>query len=562
MRRSLAGFRTDVSRPRAAQERSLSAIVARNAETEFGRSHHFERLAGLTGERLWREYRRSLPIRAYAGFESWLGRMRAGEENVLTPGRPDMFSLTSGTASRPKFCPVTRAFIREHHRQHLLWLYHCCRDHPEIAGGAYLFTASPAEAGRTAGGIPYGAMSGRQLSDQSIPIRRRLAAPAELFALEDPGARWINLLLFALARPELTVVSALNPSTLIILAERLTRDGEELTERLESGRLAGEGPKTESLSRRLRVRPGRIRALREILRSEGRIVPAAAWPRLALILTWQGGSAALYQPRLRELWGDTPQRCLGLRASEGTFSIPLRDGDPSGVLAVGGHAMEFLPASDQDPEPGAVTLLADELEKGGLYRLVTTTSGGFYRYDLGDQVRVTGFCGRTPEIAFERRSGAFLSATGEKVSESQAVAALRAASRPGPSPNGFTLAWELRNGQAGYVLALELPGGEGELTRDGDGMKIRMRTFVLAFDAELRRLNCEYDAKRKDGRLSPPRALLLADRAYENWRARLAKGGRPDGQLKLPVLAAPPGPGKAPLKGCPVFDNLPLAAEF
>ncbi|MDR3077962.1 MAG: GH3 auxin-responsive promoter family protein, partial [Planctomycetota bacterium] len=78
----------------------------------------------------------------------------------------------------------------------------------------------------------------------------------------------------------------------------------------------------------------------------------------------------------------------------------------------------------------------------------------------------------------------------------------------------------------------------------------------------LRRLNCEYDAKRGDGRLAPPRCLLLADRSYENWRARLVRDGRPDGQLKLPVLATPPGPGKAPLRGCPVFDNLPLAAEL
>ena len=39
MRRSLAGFSRDVSRPRAAEARSLKEILARNSGTEFGRRH-------------------------------------------------------------------------------------------------------------------------------------------------------------------------------------------------------------------------------------------------------------------------------------------------------------------------------------------------------------------------------------------------------------------------------------------------------------------------------------------------------------------------------------------
>ncbi|MDR1519633.1 MAG: GH3 auxin-responsive promoter family protein, partial [Planctomycetota bacterium] len=558
----LAGLARDLERPREAQERSLRAILARNAGTEFGRAARFGAIARLDGGRLWREFRAAVPIRPYDAFAPWVERLKAGEGDVLVPGRPEMFSLTSGSASEPKFCPVTRAFILEHHRQHLLWMHGCHRDHPGINAGKYLVVASPAEMGRTAGGIPYGSMSGKQLADQSIPVRRRLAVPVPIAALEPAGARWFNLLLFALAREDLRVVAAVNPSTLTLLADRLERDAEELLDCLENGLPAGRDaarpPLCREIAARFRPRPARARALRQIRRAAGRLVPSDAWPELRLILTWQGGPAALHLPRVEELWGPVPRRCFGLRASEGTFSLPLRDNDPSGVLAVGGHVMEFLPASDDPPAADAPALGADQLELGGVYRLLITTSGGFYRYDLGDQVRVTGFNRRTPEIAFERRSGALLSAVGEKVTERQAAEALREAAGGLPL-NGFTLTWELVAGRLGYVLAVEWRNGEDELRRDRAGFEPRLRELAASFDAGLRRRNCEYDAKREDGRLLPPRCLPLADRAYENFRARLAALGRPDGQLKPPVLAPPPGPGRAPVKGCPIFDHLPQA---
>jgi hypothetical protein len=562
MRRSLAAWRRDLGEPRRAQERSLLAILARNAATEFGRRHGFAALARLAGDGLWREFRAAVPLRPYEEFRPWLDRMREGEGNLLVPGRPEMFSLTSGSSAEPKFCPVTRPFILEHHRQHLLWMHGCCRDHPGILGGKFLAVTSPAVMGRTPGGIPFGSMSGKQLESQAIPVRRRLAAPPETAALPDPAARWFNLLLFALARPDLRLVVAVNPSTLTLLAERLASGAEELLEGLGRGhpaaRDASAPPLLRKLAARFRPDPARARRLREILRAEGRLVPAAAWPQLELLLAWRSGSAALYLPRVEEAWGPLPGRCLGLRASEGTFSLPLRDGDPAGVLAVGGHVLEFLPAADGPPAPEAPALRADQLERDGLYRLAVTTSGGFYRYDLADLVRVAGFNRRTPEIVFERRAGAVLSATGEKVTESQVLAALGDAAGDLPL-NGFTLTWELTEGRAGYVLALECPGGEARLRRGDGEFRERLDRLIARFDAGLRDRNLEYRAKRADGRLASPRLLLLAEGAYEGLRAAAAARGRPEGQFKPPVLAAPPGPGRAPVPGCPVFDRLPLA---
>ncbi len=545
MSRPLRRFRDANSRPFASQEQSLRRILRENAGTEFGAGADFAPMAELSGTEMWKAFRKTVPIRSYADFLPHVERMKQGGGNILIPGRPDMFSLTSGTTSEPKFCPVNRAFIREHHRQHLLWMYHVYADHPGINQGKYLVVASPAEMGRTQAGIPYGAMSGKQLETQSIPVRRRMAAPPAVQRLPGAEDRWAALLLFALAEENLRLVVSVNPSTLVSLADRLARDAEELIEGVRSGvhRAVRGDP---ALAHAFRANPARAKRLSGILRADGRLTPAAAWPCLEMLLTWQGGASSLYLPHVAALWGNTPRRCLGLRASEGTFSIPLRDNDPSGVLAVGGHVMEFAPAEEGDPGAFAPTLLPGQLEEGGLYRLIVTTSGGFYRYDMGDLIRVTGFRNRTPEAAFERRAGSVLSATGEKLTEDQVLGAMASASANGPLLNGFTLTWEMENGVARYVVALECSGCDDAGSFRNKFLRERIRQLVAVFDDELMSRNCEYQSKRDDGRLAYPRAALLARGSYERLRSALAAEGKPESQIKQPVMVSPPGPGRMP----------------
>ena len=562
----LARFEEAKNRPFASQERALRNILAQNARTEFGTDNQFERMSTLDSTEMWKTFRREIPIRSYADFLPEIERIKKGEENVLIPGRPDMFSLTSGTTSTPKFCPVNRAFIKEHHRQHLLWMHRVYKDHPRVNEGKYLVIASPAEMGRTEGGIPYGAMSGKQLDVQSIPVRRRMAAPNLIQHQESAEDRWFNLLLFAMAEENIRVVTSVNPSTLVAMAGRLARDAEKLLEHLEKGHPAGgdagADPKARALASMFRPNPARARQLREIMRVDGSLAPRAVWPELEILLTWQGGASAFYLPHVATLWGNTAQRCLGLRASEGTFTMPMRDHDAAGILAVSGHVMEFVPADDGDPKPHTPTLLAGQLEEGGLYRLIITTSGGFYRYDMGDLVRVTGFAHRTPEVAFERRAGSVLSATGEKLTEDQVVGAMEVANGSGPLLNGFTLTYELDGEVVRYVLAMDCVGGDETTGHRQKMLREMVRQLLAVFDYELMHRNCEYQSKREDGRIAPPRAVMLETGSYERLRARLAAEGKPENQIKQPVMVPPPGPGRMPVKGCAFFDCVDIAMEF
>ncbi len=548
MFRRRAAFARDLAAPETAQRRRLAAILAETARTTFGREQNLR--PELTPD----VYRRTLPIRTYADFSPYINRAAAGETEVLTPGRPLMFSLTSGTTAEPKLCPVTRSFVLEAHSGHLLWLRQSLADHPHILNGSYLSVISPAESFRTAGGIPAGASSGRQYLDQAAPIRAKHAVPYAAFAVADAGARYHAILAFALARPDVTVATSVNPSTLVLLAEILTERGEALLADLERGELTHPALRPEeraALAGRLRVSPERVRVLRERLKADGRLTPATVWPELTLINCWHGGNAPFYLRRLAPAWGQTPRRCLGLRASEGTFSIPLADGTDAGVLAVGGHFLEFLPA-EAECRPESRTLLAHELERGRLYRLIITTSAGLLRYDLADLVEVTGFRDRTPEVAFRRKAGGVLSLTGEKVTEDQVVAVLYGLSGGFPPLAGFTVTLELTAAPR-YVLAVEPGAGWSEA---------ELRRLALEFDRALRAANEEYDGKRASLRLGAPLLLELAPGAYRAHRAALAAAGRPDGQIKPPHLIQLAGEGPAPRPECPFFSRVTVVRRL
>ncbi len=549
-------FVHDLAEPHKAQERRLAAILAKLAPTAFGREHHLAEVRGFA------DFRRRVPIRRYEEFLPWLERMREGETNVLIAEPVQMFALTSGTSGAPKHCPISAGFIREMHASHLIWLHALVSDHPETASGFYLSIVSPAESSRTRAGIPVGAMSGRQLLEQNPFIRRRQAVPYEVCTIKDYAARYHALLVFALARPELRVAMSVNPSTLVLLQQILQQKAEILLEDLAAGQLAGASgllpEERRALACHLQPRPQRAASLREKMKAAGALLPRHTWPKLALIATWQGGSSPFYLSQLTGIWPDCPRRCLGLRASEGIFSVPLADNTPAGVLAVGGHVLEFLPAASEI-KPQAETLLAHELEKGGRYRLIITTSAGFCRYDLADIVEVVGFRQATPEIVFLHKAGNVLSLTGEKVTEDQVVLAMREVERDFREVKGFTVTLELMNPPR-YVLAVEL-AVDCAASAAAPSAVGRWQQILKAFERHLRRLNPEYAEKRASGRLASPRLLILASGTYLAHRAACAAAGRPDGQIKPPHLLPPAGPGPAPAKGCPFFDSARVIAH-
>jgi hypothetical protein len=60
------------------------------------------------------------------------------------------------------------------------------------------------------------------------------------------------------------------------------------------------------------------------------------------------------------------------------------------------------------------------------YRVLVTTGGGLYRYDLGDVVEVVGFLRECPLLKFRGRHGSGSDLVGEKLNERHVRECLRA----------------------------------------------------------------------------------------------------------------------------------------
>ncbi|MBN1257609.1 MAG: GH3 auxin-responsive promoter family protein, partial [Planctomycetes bacterium] len=332
-------WRESLSSPQASQSARLAEILSRHRESVYGRQYFFHNCSDP------KSFRQAVPIVRYDDLGEYFERMQNGEEGVLVNESIEMFAVTSGTMGKPKYIPVTRSMNLEQHRSHRIWMKSLVQAHPRATEGALLTMVSPAVQGYTPGKIPFGSASGKGYLNQAIPVRRLHAVPYEVIRIADYEAKYYCLLAFALAR-DLSCITSVNPSTIYLLGERMQHWSESLLEDL-SVSARGKGSlrncpnltpeERRPLEKLLSISRKRVRALQEIMRGEGRLLPRTVWPGLAIICTWHGGNAPFYLAKLPELWGEVPARCLGLRASEGMFSIPLADSTPEGVLATWGH---------------------------------------------------------------------------------------------------------------------------------------------------------------------------------------------------------------------------------
>jgi GH3 auxin-responsive promoter len=517
----LAAFELLLRDPRAAQEETLRAILRRHAQTEYGRRHGFAAVDGLA------DYQARVPVVTYDDLGPLVARMMAGEPNVLVDGVASYFSTTSGSSAAPKFIPGTQQTILAGGEAILARNAYLQRDHPGAFAGRPLFVVGSAAEGKTGSGVAYGAMTGfgyhiGHAGFATTPF------PYEVFTLSDYAARYYCILRLALAESDLSALCVYNPSTLLLLLQTARREWDGLVDDIAEGRLreglALPDDVRAALAPWLEPRPERARALRP-LRDLG---PRDWWPQLAALLCWKGGSAGFYLRELRAWLDGLPVRDLGIVASEALLTIAVDDVTAGGVLLPTTGFFEFVPAGDDAAPPRG----AWELDRGADYRVLVTTHGGLYRYDLGDVVRVEGRHLEMPVLGFLHRAGRVHSFTGEKLTETQVTLAVGvAADRCGVTLAGFTAipTWDV---PPRYQVCAEAAGAPSWL---------HLRQLVHQIEAELQSANIEYASKRESGRLERVELLLVRPGSFE--KLRRARGQ--DAQYKethlSPLAVAGPG---------------------
>lgn len=523
--RSWRQFQHAVEHPEQVQFERLVLILERAKDTVFGREHRFAEINTIE------DFRRQVPIRKYDHYEPYIDRMIAGEENILLSDVPHFFARSSGTTGAPKYIPITEAYLTEFRRPRRVWMRQVMQVFPGLLRGKILSVHSPKIEGHTEGGHPFGsitaAMSGtKESSDVPVDFLGMEAVPRCVFLIEDFQTKYYVILRFA-AQARISLAAAINPSTLVLLAEKLHEFAERLAADLETGQLDCLDQLEDSIAaqvrEKLRAAPAAARRIRKALADGQRILPTELWPQLQGLLCWKGGSAPFYLKQLHALYPRQRMMDFGYLASEGGFSIVMGAEGSKGVVAVAGHFLEFLPMAKDGEVDWSAPLLAHELTKECDYRIVITGSHGLYRYDINDVVRCVGFYKNTAEIEFVHKGGNMLSVTGEKLGESHVVSAVAAISENAlPKIVGFSVSVELISPPR-YVFALEF-----ERSIESGLAQLALHSLERA----LGDVNIEYAAKRESLRLGPPCLWLLRTGAFERDRARRVANGAPENHVK------------------------------
>jgi hypothetical protein len=522
--RTVRRFAALCNEPARAQDRLLKKILGANADTEFGRRH------GFAGVGTFGEFQERVPISTYEDLEPYINAAMLGQPNQLTKDPPVLFTTTSGTTGNRKYIPMTREGKRA--KSHLTWLWMCglYRDHPGVVSGRILSVVSPEVESHTPSGVPCGAESGHAYRTMPGPVRSMYTAPYGVFAIEDYEAKYYTLLRLA-AGQDISCIATVNPSTIVLLADRLARHAEPIIRDVRDGTLSSDFPVPQDLRDSLHLRPDPERAkhLEQAVASGGGVLqPGLAWPGLAAVGCWKGGTVGAYLAKFDTFFPQGPPvRDLGYYATELRGSVPLSDEGAAGTIAVGTNVLEFHPAGEDRAPRGKELLRVEQLEVGQRYFVYVTNASGLYRYEMNDIVEVTGHDHRTPLIRFVQKGKGVVSFTGEKLYEVQVIDAVEKALAALRGSYHFIAAVaELVDGiNPRLVFLIEFD----DAIADHEGSALVDRVDVAVGDE-----NEEYQTKRKSLRYGAPVIRVVRSGEFDRYRRRMVETGqRADGQFKV-----------------------------
>lgn len=464
------------------QERILARLVARAADTAFGREHRFDCISSVA------DFQARVPLRDYEAFwDRYWRRPFPHLQGVTWPDPIPYFALSSGTTSgSTKYLPLTRPLLRSNTKGALTTLSWHVAAHPNTP----LFTGRLFFLGGSTDLVPlgqhprHGPILGGDLSGiiavEAPSWMRPFAFPPVETALLKDWEQKMTLLAQQSATLPITMLSGV-PSWMLVLFERL----------------------------------------RQVT---GKSTIAEIWPSLRLII--HGGTKFdPYREVFREQVGSAAVGYTEAYAASEAYVAGL---DPrSGLLRLIVDAdvfYEFVPVEDLDsPRPRRHVI--PELELGVNYALVLTTCAGLWGYVLGDTVV---FESRDPPLfRFTGRTKYFLSAFGEHLISEEVERAVAEASRAtGCAVIDFHVgpvfpASARQPGRHRYLI--EFAREQPDLTR-----------FASELDAVLCRINEDYAAHRQgDLTMLAPEIVTVRKGGFAEWMKAHGKLG---GQHKVPRM--------------------------
>ena len=463
--------------PVAAQREVLQDLVTAAQYTEFGRKYKFSKLFTV------KEFKKNVPIHEYDDLKPYINRMMEGEENILWNTPVTWFAKSSGTTSdKSKFIPISEESLKENHYQaskDLLSTYYKNFPSSDLLTGKGLVVGGSHQINNFNDDIQFGDLSAVLM--QNSPFWGQWIRTPELsVALLDEWENKIEQLALVTAEENVTSLAGVPTWTLLLL--------------------------------------------KRILEIKGKSTIKEVWPNLELYING-GVSFVPYKEQFDKIIGGKINYLEIYNASEG-FIAGQQSPDDDGLLLFTEHGIfyEFMPVEEYGKE-NPVTVGLKQVVVGKNYALVMSTTGGLWRYLIGDTIQFTKL--NPYYIKITGRLKHYMNAFGEEVIVDNSDKAIAyAAEKTHAVVNDYT---------AAPVYFSSNENGAHEWLIEFDKEPDNFDNFVAALDSELQNVNSDYEAKRhKSIALRLPIVHKLPVGTFAAW---LQSKGKLGGQHKVPRLS-------------------------
>ncbi len=460
------------------QEDCFEYLLRKGEKTVYGKENNFKNIKTIEA------FQNRVPIARYDDLKGYIERMMQGESNVLWPREVKWYAKSSGTTNdKSKFIPVSGESLEDCHFQ----------------GGRDVFViytdSFPESKIYTGKGLTLGG------SHQVSPVNGKSH-------VGDLSAIYIENVPFFLDLKR-------TPDASIALIESFDE---------KIAKIAEVSVK-ENVTSFVGVPSWNLVMLKHILEVTGKDNIHEIWPNLELFV--HGGiNFEPYREQFKKILPSPQMNYVETyNASEGFFAIQDDMKDKSMLLMMDyGIFYEFIPLSELDKEnPTALTV--DDVETGKVYAIVISTTGGLWRYLIGDTVEFTSLYPH--KIIIKGRTKHYINAFGEELMVDNAEQGLRkACEQTGAIVNEYTAAPVYMTGKSKgkHQWLIEFAVEPGNLNE-----------FAKCLDAALQELNSDYEAKRKNNATLDLLELIEARKGlFHEW---MKKRGKLGGQNKVPRLA-------------------------
>ncbi len=264
--------------------------------------------------------------------------------------------------------------------------------------------------------------------------------------------------------------------------------------------------------------------MNSILEYTGKSNLCEVWPNIDFF-AHGGMSFTPYREQYNKLFPSPNMKYMETyNASEGFFAIqddPARD-DMLLMLDYNIY-YEFLESSLLDHPEKAITL--EDVKCDVNYALIISTSGGLWRYMIGDTVKFTS---TSPyRIQITGRTKHFINIAGEEIIIDNTDKAIkRAVQATGATISEYTVAPIYMSGNK---------RGAHEWILEFDCLPSSLEKFALILDNTLQEINSDYSTKRSNnGALDKPLIHIAKRGTFYSWMKQRGKLG---GQNKIPRLS-------------------------